>query len=180
MYDNKGKICDYVTLTLDNLKTKTVWSNTVPDPIDGVYEYTVPLSAYYNHERSQAVSVSLVSGFINTSTNQSDSLIISYESGCINSYNNVIGFTRPQLFITEEPSNNSITVINNKLHYIDNAQPIEIFTQPRPTKIFIKVSDTSNDVMNDISAIVLTLKFTYYNEQETSAKLHNQYTALLK
>lgn len=176
MYDNKGKICDYVTLTLDDTNEKLDGSSTVPAGNNGVYEYTIPQSAYFNHERSQAVSVSLVSGLVQTKINQTSAVIITYNSGSMNSYNNVIGTAHPQVYVTDI----GYPIINTNLLYVDNAQPIEIFTQPRPTKILIGLRTALNVPITDIQVILLTLKFTYYNEQETSQNLHNQNTALLK
>lgn len=162
MYDNKGKICDYVTLT-----------GTDDTPQNGVYEFTVPLSAYQNLQRSQSVSVSLVAGHINTTDNVSNSTLITYESGCMNSYKNVLALARPQIYAV-------YATVTNKLHYIDNAQPIEVFTQPRPTKIRLGFYTEEGDAIDTIVAFGLVLKFTYYNEQETAQNLHNQNTALLK
>lgn len=166
MYDNKGKICDYVTLT-----------GTDDTPQNGVYEFTVPLSAYQNLQRSQSVSVSLVAGHINTTTNVSNSTLITYESGCMNSYKNVLGLGRPQIYVT---GSYATETANNKLQYVDNVQPIEVFTQPRPTKIRLGFYTEEGDAIDTIVAFGLVLKFTYYNEQETAQNLHNQNTALLK
>ena len=181
MYDNKGKICDYVTLTNKEVTTKIITvdgSNfSVPSASNGVYEFTVPLSVYQNLQRSQAVSVSLVSGHLNTLTKVSNSTLITYESGCMNSYKNVLGFGRPQIYVT---GTYNAETIQTELHYIDNAQPIEVFTQPRPTTIRIGVYNEVGGVINNISIFGLLLKFTYYNEQETAQNLHNQNTALLK
>lgn len=177
MYDNKGKICDYVTLTnkevITEIETVDGTDFEIPSASNGVYEFTVPLSVYQNLQRSQAVSVSLVSGHLNTSSNVTNLSIITYESGCMNSYKNVLGFGHPQIYSVS-------ATVTNKLHYIDNAQPIEVFTQPRPTTIRLGVYTANEVAINNVSSFGLLLKFTYYNEQETAQNLHNQNTALLK
>lgn len=161
MYENTLSIKDYLNLFLGDANVLSA----------GIYEWDIP-STYYTNQRSTVCTVS-VCGANLKSAGPHTNLMIEYSNGGRNIYskdNNTYVIAHCQ----HEDSGGG----GNAL-YKAFSQDIQLLTTPRPQKIRLRFIH-SNNANQAMESGCVTLKFCYYNAEETNKDLHNQYTNTLK
>jgi len=155
---SKLDIKDYVTLFLEEADVNA---------LDGKYVWNIP-SGYYTNQRSQVCTVSIVAGSI-TPVSIAAGLLVDYGNGGLNTYN------KNQRYII---GHGQLTSDDNNAFYIYGG--IDLLTTARPDKISLNFLRETDQLEGIILAGGITLEFCYYNEAETTANYHNQFTPTLK
>jgi len=155
---SKLDIKDYITLFLNEADVNA---------LDGKYVWNIP-SGYYTNQRSQVCTVSIVAGSV-TPVNMTVGCLIDYGNGGINSYNkkqrHIIGHGQ----LTSD--------VNNAFYFHGG---VALLTTARPDKIALNFINETDQLEGIMLAGSVTLEFCYYNEAETTANYHNQFTPTLK
>lgn len=155
---SKLDIKDYVTLFLNEADVNA---------FDGRYTWNIP-SGYYTNQRSQICTVSIVAGSI-TPFKSSIGLFVDYGNGGINSYN------KKQRHII---GHGQLTSDDYDAFYLHGG--VDLLTTARPDTISLNFVQETDQLEGRILAGGITLEFCYYNESETTANYHNQFTPTLK
>jgi len=161
MYNNGMSIKDYVSLFIGDATNIST----------GVYEWDIP-ATYYTNQRSTVCTVSVVGSSLYASGPHTN-LMIEYRNGARNTYsqnNNTYIISHTQ---------HEYSASNTTSYYKSFKEDIELLTTARPEKIRLRFLH-DNGVSQSMGSGCVTLKFCYYNAEETNHELHNQYTNTLK
>ena len=149
-------ISDYVTLFIN----PTTIAAT--PPVNDIYTFDLN-NAYFSDQRSATASVSIVAGTLEHST--ATSLTIDYVNGSRNSVENIVAHAY---------------MVDSELTLFNLAQgQIELFVTARPDKIQLRFFDDEHKPVGDIVSASITLKYSYYNSEQVSRDLHNEFTNTL-
>jgi hypothetical protein len=152
-------ISDYVTLFIN----PTTIAAT--PPVDNIYTFDLN-NVYFSDQRSATASVSIVGGTIeHIFSSTSTCLTVDYVNGSQNSVSNILAHA----YVVD----NELAVYNIK------QEQINLFVTARPDKIQLRFFDNEHIAIDDVVTASITLKYSYYNSEQVSRDLHNEFTNTL-
>ena len=162
------KVCDYVTLTLEDADVVSLSDNT--------YTWYIPQSAYKSNKRSQVATIQTISGGFEGVSNGIHEIAIEYLDGAFNSYSSskqapIIGICRELQFHTYTVSGTD--VVGKSFDCVGTG---EVLINARPQQIKLKFLSSQNTAVGNDLAGRIALKFSYYDAIGTAEAMNGENT----
>lgn len=159
------KVCDYVTLTLEDADVVSLSDNT--------YTWYIPQSAYKTNKRSQVATVQTISGGFEGADDGIHEIGIEYLDGAFNSYSSskqapIVGLCREIQHHTHGSSE-----VGKSFDCVGTG---EILINARPQQIKLKFLSSQNTAVGNDLAGRIALKFSYYDAIGTAETMNMENT----